>query len=342
MTRAADLFEMVQAGGLAAVERLVADQTFEELFLEFKTVRTGSGDTRLHDHDRNHYRKAVCGFANSEGGVIVWGIDCRDVGAGDVAQGFAPVENPRRFASWLEGATSACTVPPVPGVRSTVIEASQGSGFVVTYIPQSTTAPHQMAGEGRYIIRAGSDFVPAPHGVVAGLFGKPPHPSLGINFISHTVSPTADDGVELNLTFMLVNLGQVVCEDVFLSLFVYEGHVDGQQAVAFEGVANWPKSTGVGVATSWMCPPDFRLAPSGLVRVGKIRLIVVKDPVRALRWQYVCGARGTIPETSVQAVPLEQLKVAVSEARTLAGSASSNHMSLVTATAFGIRERIAR
>jgi predicted HTH transcriptional regulator len=128
----------------------------------------------LHDRDRGNLRKAISGFANSEGGVVVWGIDCsKDAKVGDTATARVPITSPRRFVSWIEGAVSGCTVPPATEVRSVAVTIDSSTGIVATLIPKSPRAPHQVAGEGKYMIRAGSDFVPAPHGVVAGLFGHP-------------------------------------------------------------------------------------------------------------------------------------------------------------------------
>jgi len=57
------------------------------------------------------FPKAIGGFGNSEGGVIVWGIDCRNLPAlGDIANAKFPIDNPSMFKSWLEGAVSGCTV----------------------------------------------------------------------------------------------------------------------------------------------------------------------------------------------------------------------------------------
>jgi hypothetical protein len=142
---------------------------------------------RLHDNDRWNLAKAISGFANSEGGVIVWRVDCRDTsGSGDVASAKVPIQNPKRFVSWLEGVVSGYTVPAHPLVRHTAVESSPGLGFAVSHIPKSYLALHQCLKPLQYYIRAGSDFVPTPHAVLEGLFGRRPQP-----FVFHmwTIQP---------------------------------------------------------------------------------------------------------------------------------------------------------
>lgn len=100
-----------------------------------------------------------------------------------------PLEDAQKFASWLEGAVSSATIPPHSGVlNAAIITGEEPKGFVVTFIPKSNDAPHQVisAGKGqdRYYIRAGSDFVPTPHTVLAGMFGRRPQPHVFHMFVS--------------------------------------------------------------------------------------------------------------------------------------------------------------
>src|SRR3990170_8028339 len=118
MARAEDLFRRISDGSETALDQLILDRQSEELFLEFKRSADNGAGPRLHDTDRANLAKAISGFGNSEGGVIVWGIECSARSdRGDVASAKVPLQNPQRFVSWLEGAVSGCTVPPHPQVR---------------------------------------------------------------------------------------------------------------------------------------------------------------------------------------------------------------------------------
>jgi hypothetical protein len=104
MGRAEDLFDRIRAGGVSAIEEIIEDRTSEELFLDFKRSGNCGKGKRLKDDDRNNLAKAISGFGNSEGGVVIWGVDCSRMKDGaDVAQAKVPFEDPKRFVSWLEG-----------------------------------------------------------------------------------------------------------------------------------------------------------------------------------------------------------------------------------------------
>ena len=183
--RAEDIFEKIKKAGEQAIDEFIIDRKSEELFLEFKRSSDNGSWSKLSDLDREHLAKAISGFGNSEGGVIVWGIDCsKDKDHADVAHAKYPIQNVKRFVSWLEGIVSGCTVPPHTKVQhqDIILDGKTGNGFVVTLIPKSNHAPHQVVGKYHYYIRAGSNFVHTPHAVLAGMFGRRPQPDVYHNY----------------------------------------------------------------------------------------------------------------------------------------------------------------
>jgi len=94
-------------------EPFIEDRAAESLFLDFKRSSNNGVGKKLSQNDRSNLARAISGFGNSEGGVILWGIDCRnDENFADVAQAKFPLEDAQKFASWLEGAVSSSTIPP--------------------------------------------------------------------------------------------------------------------------------------------------------------------------------------------------------------------------------------
>src|SRR5207244_3619737 len=158
---------------------------------------------------RENFAKAISGFANSDGGVIIWGVDCRrDPATGaDLPSGKYPLANPVAFVSWLESALSSCTTPAVPGVENIVVTSTGlSAGFVASVIPSSYLAPHQSLqppGKLQYYMRAGSSFVPVPHAVLAGMFGRRPQPRVfhlydgSARYLAHDRVISLDIGVLL-------------------------------------------------------------------------------------------------------------------------------------------------
>lgn len=296
MTRAEDLFKRIEVEGIKFIHELINDRQSEELFLDFKRSRVDGRGERLDPKDQSKYRSAVCGFANSEGGIIIWGVDCsNDEENGDVPSKIHAIENPSRFVSWLEGKVSSCTVPPVVGVRSISIDIDEQTGLIATFIPKSSHAPHQLSGESKYLIRAGSDFVPAPHGVVAGLFGKPPQPVVYPNFIL-SLPRIVDKGIFIEMLITMVNNGNVVAEDLYVSVFC-SSVPNSEFKILSESTQGWKKSSAFGVDFSFISPRDFRLAPRGNLIICRQTFLfpeILNDP---FSWEIVTGCAHGIPNT---------------------------------------------
>lgn len=216
MGRAEDLFDRLVQGGKSEVLSFIDQPVTEELFLDYKRSADDGSGTALHNKDRANLGRAISGFGNSEGGVIIWGVDCRnDPTRGDVPTGPVKIQNPTRFKSWLEQATSGLTVPSHATVRHhDIVE-----GFVLTLIPSGMHAPYQTVGELSYYIRAGSNFVRAPHAVLAGMFGRRPQPSIKQSyFVQATPTIAAPGIVKTQIGIVLRNYGRGIAENVFLNL----------------------------------------------------------------------------------------------------------------------------
>jgi hypothetical protein len=220
--RAEELFRRIQNEKEAMIDYLIETRQSEELFLDFKRSADEGKGNRLHDTDRNNLAKAISGFGNSEGGIIIWGVECKQkISDGDVARSKYPIKNVTRFVSWLEGAVSGCTLPSHTGVRSVSIETGvDREGYAVTYIPKSIHVPHQCILEKKYYyIRAGSSFEPVPHSVLAGMFGRRPQPIMGLDCLPIIEPSLQTRGmVRISLRPNLLNRGNVTARDAYLSV----------------------------------------------------------------------------------------------------------------------------
>jgi len=78
LSGAISLFEQFKSGGIGLLSRLVEEEWQEDLLLEFKTIEGSCAP--MAKPDRKNFAIALSGFANSDGGVIVWGVDARSGG----------------------------------------------------------------------------------------------------------------------------------------------------------------------------------------------------------------------------------------------------------------------
>ncbi len=223
MGRAEELFGRVKHGGAAEIQQMIQLQEVEELFLDYKRAATLDPFKKLDYSDRKNLSRAVAGFANSEGGVIIWGVDCRqNPPNGDVPTGAIPISNPTAFRSLLEGALSGVTLPPHSGVENVALEiAGSSEGFVATYVPIGLNVPYRtLVEKEEYLIRSGSNFSPTPHAVLAGLFGRIQHPNLNIHLRLENVSGRTKPNRVLTLvaSVFISNQGRGLAQDIYFSI----------------------------------------------------------------------------------------------------------------------------
>lgn len=221
MSRAEQLFAQIQAGGAGWIEQMVTDQVTEELFLDYKQSATSLPSTRLADDDRKNLAKAISGFGNSDGGVIVWGVRCRTGPSGDVPDRIVPIANPLQFKTLIDGQVGGLTLPPHTGVESISLQRpGQPDGFVVTHIPPGTSAPFVTTFPNqKYYLRSGSSFGQVPHGVLAGMFGRRPQPLIVGEF--KPVAPQSVPGepeAVIHYRVFLTNKGRGIADDLYVTV----------------------------------------------------------------------------------------------------------------------------
>ena len=160
------------------IENFVNEGREEDLHLDFKLVKSADLKDR---EDRRNFARAVSGFGNSDGGLIVWGVDARQI-AGDVDCAVAApgVFGLKKFLAKLNEYTGAVVNPTLVGIdHRPIISAKNDHGFVVTFVPASDSGPHMAKlGDDRYHRRSGSNFVKMEHFEIADMFGQRPRPKL--------------------------------------------------------------------------------------------------------------------------------------------------------------------
>ncbi|MFZ2302120.1 MAG: ATP-binding protein [Gallionella sp.] len=267
MERARELYERVITNGEDAIDEFIETRATEELFLDFKRSSDDGNSRHLSPTDRNNLAKAISGFGNSSGGIVIWGVDCSaDNDGADVAHTKVPINNIQRFLGNLQGAVSGCTLPTHNGVEHHAISTNgEDRGYAVTYIPASENAPHQVIGRSQYYIRAGSNFVPAPHQVLAGMFGRRPQPHV---FHMITVSPARNDGPNLICEYGIVvtNGGPGIARDLFFTTMIHEGLGDNTRiSWQFKDKDNWNGNFMFGRQISIISNENIRVPPKAFL-----------------------------------------------------------------------------
>ncbi|MBN1950925.1 MAG: ATP-binding protein [Bacteroidales bacterium] len=118
------------------LEDLISNQVEENLNLEYKAA----GALERHDKKTNEISKDVSAFANSEGGIIIYGLTEID----HLPEKIDPIQRENISKEWLEQIINSKIRPRIDGVEIHPIEINNDKEKVVylVEIPQSTTV-HQ-------------------------------------------------------------------------------------------------------------------------------------------------------------------------------------------------------
>ncbi|HEY4129401.1 MAG TPA: ATP-binding protein [Gemmatimonadaceae bacterium] len=220
-----DLFDSLDATRIA---EYIRTQQEEHLLLDFKTA---SRSDLSGSDDRKNFAKALSGFANSDGGLIVWGVDARKLkpDGPDCATAEKEIDNLPLFVSRLNEFTGSFVRPLVEGVRHRAVPTVGSSGFAITIVPESDTGPHMaLGGEGRYYKRSGSSFYPMEHFDIEDMFGRRRKPRLDVEFTIGSRGSSRSNGViehKNPIGVFVSNRGRGSATNLFARLTVSEPFV---------------------------------------------------------------------------------------------------------------------
>lgn len=314
MSRAEDIFQKLIYFGEDAIDDFIINMQTEELFLDFKqAVSVGKNFTSLHRDDRKNLAKGISGFGNSEGGVIIWGVECsRDIEIGDVAKAKVKVKNVHRFLSWLENAISGCTIPSHNKIRNHIISCDEnGDGFLVTYIPRSEIAPLMTTTGNNIYIRSGSNNVPAPYSVIAGMFGCRPQPNLELlmadkylevleNVDEDILYPKSIDNppdkyIKISFSIRGENNSNVIARELYLSCSTITtgGEYNKVRFLNYNQMDSIPGADG---QLNIITRPELRLPPRGIIKFTTINIILSPYIEDDFLLNGVIGGESTAPK----------------------------------------------
>ena len=153
----------------------------EGLRHDFKQKRDRT-NSKLEPDDKKNLAKAVSGFSNSGGGVLIWGLKDKTLSP-------KPICDIQRFVSSVLQLAPQLTDPTVPGIEGDWLGADNDNpneGFGLIYIPESPLPPHRVLLnhkeiKNHYYFRSGENFVVASHIQLEDMFGRRPKPVLSLS-----------------------------------------------------------------------------------------------------------------------------------------------------------------
>lgn len=288
------LSETFDALDWPAVVAFVEQRQDENLQLDFKLV--ANSDLTNKDDKRN-FATALSGFANSSGGIIIWGIDARKNADGiDCATGISELTNPALMVTRLNSITGDATSPLVDGTtHKAIINLQTERGVVATLVRENDSGPYMAKlGEHRYYKRSGDSFYKMEHFDLEDMFGRRQKAKLEI-LPEHK---SVEDGVE-EIIVRLLNTGRAVAR--------HPGFIMRFDNVTLLGVSDQLQDTSAlnsGRPVVQFNNDSSVIHPNGIrVNLGAIRVrrIDPASPIKAYVKIYCDGSR--LVERTIEVSP---------------------------------------
>jgi Putative DNA-binding domain len=221
----------------ASLGALVQERREEDLYLEFKQkADRRNGD--LSEGDKRAFSKALSGFGNADGGILIFGIETAKGAEGvDRAASLKPIADHTRFRGRLLDSILNATQPVVDDVRVETIDLDANSGYVKILIPQSAKPPHRaILAEHLYWRRVSTGHRRMEHYELEDTFGRRLRPALRV-FVELRPRPEGDPHEELH--FFLLNEGRGVARHVgFLCTLGPESKIQQIWGAGLQNVTN--------------------------------------------------------------------------------------------------------
>lgn len=192
------------------IEDLIANEVEENIHLDYKAAGALDKD----DRKRSEITKDVSAFANSDGGIIVYGVSEEDHKPKEIS----PIDGRIYTKEWLENVIQLIQ-PRIENVMIYPIRVDDiGQSIYVVKIPRSGDAPH-MARDKRYYKRFNFKSEPMEDYEVKDLYNRISIPILEIQ--GCLLNPKEhEDEVVYNLVASIENKGKRVCESYKLNFYI--------------------------------------------------------------------------------------------------------------------------
>jgi hypothetical protein len=299
-----NVLQFFEKMNIARLEEFITTTQEENLHLDFKVVNRPDF---THGDDKKNFAKALSGFANSSGGLIIWGVNARKNAQGiDCATEIREIVPVQLFLARLNEFTGMGVSPIVEGVRHKVIETSSEGGVVVSMIPESDAGPHMAnLGEDRYYKRSGDSFYRMEHFDLEDMFGRRKRPKLKL------IPTIIGRGTNTLVILSLRNDGRATAKAPYLAFDVNRPYIFNQYGI--DGNMNHGmkrlKHTGADLQYRFGEDSTFVIHPGISLDVTSIHLGLVAEnpPDRDLEISYLLAAEDIRLESGRLVVPLSNL-----------------------------------
>lgn len=198
----------------AEILGLISDKTEENIALDFKRADS----VQQTDARKSEISKDVSAFANSTGGVIIYGIE-ESPDPPHVAVSLSPIDPARTSKEWLEQVINSRIQPRIPGIQISPVELKTKHPGMLAYvvaIPESYTA-HQ-ASDKRYYRRYNFESVAMEDYEVRLVMNRASRPAYSVELVPSQIQQ--GNPIVFSFRAVVQNESEIVGHDVSVVLFV--------------------------------------------------------------------------------------------------------------------------
>jgi schlafen family protein len=161
--------------------------------MEFKT-KTNQNNGELTKDDRKNLGVILSAFANSMGGLVIWGVlAAKSDDSVDCATEPKPISEIEKFKSEAERALSQAIMPRHEDIRVAAVPHRDGAGYLLIQVERSERRPHRCEdGERQYFKRIGDSSIAMEHYDIEDSFKRMTIPKLTAQFQLKDVGTIAD------------------------------------------------------------------------------------------------------------------------------------------------------
>jgi hypothetical protein len=252
--------------------------------------------------------KALSGFANAGGGVLVLGVEARSQGHDDpdVVSALKPVRDRHLVKSRVLELAGQIAEPQITDllVVDVAENSDPASGFVVALIPSTDGPPVRSRKDWRFYVRMGSGTYPMEYFQIEAMFGRSARPKLELRLTNVGSAPTAYSGPARWFTLGIYNAGRGIAK--FPSIRFKRSSGLMEDAYGIDGNRNFglPVRPTENTWCAFQGGANEVIFPDQLVNVAYLRQTSGKPPAyNAIHFEYEISCEGAQTIRATREVP---------------------------------------